>query len=224
VGGPTGERRVGAPDPARDAGGGAPKRFVHRAVKRAAMLLLAALALAKPSTPVTFVGLDYSLAKFVGSGDFQDVGQVTTYYPGEWNRLWADEMMEKLAYAAGPVTQDISIVAANNAKVTEAQIVRQDGGDSLVTQSDITPEALGALVKSYDLKGATGLGLVLVVDRYVKLQEKGCTWVVFFDAQSRAIRAKERVCEDAAGFGFRNYWFRTEKDLMDDIERLKPRG
>lgn len=187
-------------------------------------LLLALLLGAKGATPVTFVGIDYSLARFIGNGDFIDVQQVTTYYPGEWNRLWVEEMMEDLGKAAGPVSQQIQVVAANNAKVSEAQIVRQDGGDELVTASDITSEQLAALVKGYTLpEGTGGLGLVLVVDRYVKRQEKGCTHVVYFDAATRDIRAQQRVCEDAKGFGFRNYWFRTAKDLMDDIKRLKPR-
>lgn len=185
--------------------------------------LLALLLGAKSATPVTFVGIDYSQARFVGSGDFTDVAQVTAYYPGEWNRLWAKEMMEDLAKAVGPVSQDIDIVTASNARVTEAQILRMDGGDSVVTDSEITPASLQSLVRSYDMKGAEGLGLVLVVDRYVKLQEQGCTWVVYFDAQSRDIQASKRVCEKAAGFGFRNYWFRTAKDLVDDIKKLKPR-
>ena len=186
-------------------------------------LFIALLLGAKSTVPVTFVGIDYSLAKFIGSGDFQDVGQVTTYYPGEWNRLWASEQMEDLAKAAGPVTQEIQTVAANNGKVAEAQIVRADGGDSNVTATDITAEALQKLVRGYTLTSKEGLGLVLVVDRYVKLQETGCSYIVYFDAASRDIRAQERVCKQASGFGFRNYWFRTEKDLMGDIGRLKPR-
>jgi hypothetical protein len=186
-------------------------------------LLLALLLGAKSATPVTFVGIDYSQALFVGSGDFNDVAQVTGYYPGEWNRLWAKEMMEDLAKATGPVSQAIDIVAANNAKVTEAQVVRTDGGDGVVTDSEITPDTLATLVRGYDMKGAEGLALVLVVDRYVKLQETGCTWVVYFDAGTRDVLAKQRVCEAASGFGFRNYWFRTAKDLVNDIKKLKPR-
>lgn len=182
-----------------------------------------ALLAAKSTTPVTFVGIDYSHAQFVGSDDFSDVAQVTGYYPGEWNRLWANEMMEDLEKAAGPVSQEVNIVSANNAKVTEAQIVRTDGGDSLVRESGISAATLASLVQGYDMRGATGLGLVLVVDRYVKLAEQGCTWIVFFDATSKEIKASQRVCEEAAGFGFRNYWFRTAKDLIDDIRKLKPR-
>ncbi len=186
-------------------------------------VLLALLLGAKSATPVTFVGIDYSRALFVGSGDFTDTAQVTGYYPGEWNRLWASEMMEDTAKAAGPMTQSIEIVAASNAKVSDLQIRRTDGGDDIVAATEITAETLGELVASYDMKGAEGLALVLVVDRYVKLQEQGCTWVVYFDAGSRKIEAKQRVCEKASGFGFRNYWFRTAKDLVDDIKKLKPR-
>jgi hypothetical protein len=187
------------------------------------MLLLGLLLGAKSATPVTFVGLDYSLAEFVGSGDFQDVNQVTTYYPGEWNRLWATEMMEDMGKVVGPVTQKIDVVAPDNAKVNESQILRTDGGDENVTRTDITTDKLQALVKGYDLGSANGLALVIVVDRYVKLQETGCSWVVYFDAQSRDVLAQQRVCEKASGFGFRNYWFRTEKDLLDDMKKLKPK-
>ena len=171
---------------------------------------------------VTFFGIDYSLARFIGNDDFRDVEQVTDYYPGVWNRLWAKEMMEDMEKAIGPVTQEIEVVDANNAKVTSKQIIRKDGGDSNVTTSLITSAKLASLVKGYSWPDTLGYGLVLVVDRYVKLQHTGCTWIVYFDLRTRAIESANRECVEAGGFGFRNYWFRTAKGLMPAIEGQRP--
>ena len=177
---------------------------------------------APSSTPVTYFGLDYSLARFIGADDFNEESQVVDYYPGVWNRLWVKERMEDMDRAIGPVSQEIQVVEPNNSKLTIKQVDHRDGGDSNVTTSHITEAKLASLVKGYRWSGTEGLGLVLVVDRLVKLQAVGCSWIVYFDLDTRKIEASSRECAEAGGFGFRNYWFRTAKDLLPRIKSLKP--
>jgi hypothetical protein len=61
---------------------------------------------------------------------------------------------------------------------------------------------------------------VFIVDRLVKKQETGCTYVVFFDVQSRKITHSERICAGAGGGGFRNYWFRPIKGAVEKLPKM----
>lgn len=176
----------------------------------------------KNTTPVTFFGIDYSLCTFIGSGDFADATQVTAYYPGVWNKLEADEVLEDVSKAVGPLSAVFEVVEASNARITDAQIIHEDGGKWTSDQSTITREHREALLKSYTISGHTGLGLVVIMDRLVKLDELGCGWIEYFDIESRSISAEARVCHAPSGFGFRNYWFRVVKDMTDDMKKLKP--
>jgi len=81
--------------------------------------------------------------------------------------------------------------------------------------SDSTPAELEKQVASYKLTKTSGLGLVFIMDRLVKAQETGCLYVVFFDVSSRKVLLSERVCEKTGGIGFRNYWFRPIKTVID---------
>lgn len=186
-------------------------------------LLAVGSALAKKSaTPVTFFGIDYSLCLFIGSGDFTDAAQVTTYYPGEWNRLLASEELEDIGKAIGPLAFTPDAVATTNAKVGPSQIIHEDGGKWASTEATVSREDREALLKSYVVGDHAGLGLVIIMDRLVKMEGLGCGWVEYFDIGSRSITAESRVCEEASGFGFRNYWFRPVKDMLDVMKKLKP--
>ena len=176
----------------------------------------------KSTTPVTFIGIDYSLCQFIGAGDFSDPTQVTTYYPGVWNKLMVTEQLEDMDKAIGPLAAVIKPVEANNAKVTPAQIIHEDGGDWSSTMSTISESDRLALVKGYAIPNHHGLGLVLIMDRLVKMEALGCGWVTYFDIDSRTITAEERVCADAGGFGFRNYWFHPVKEMLRTMKKVKP--
>jgi len=71
----------------------------------------------------------------------------------------------------------------------------------------------------YKLTKDKGLGLVFIMDRLVKAQQTGCLYVVFFDIASRKVVRSERVCADAGGIGFRNYWFKPIKVAVEKLPK-----
>ena len=101
-------------------------------------------------------------------------------------------------------------------------IERRDAGKAVLDQSTITTAAIASSVRGYSLSATSGDALVLIVDRYVKLQEAGCVWVVWFDAGTRQVAAANRYCKEASGFGFRNYWFHPLKELLPEIRKTRP--
>ncbi len=168
---------------------------------------------------IVWAGVDYTQARFIGNEDFRDEAAVVGEYPDKWNDLVLAELMDSMHKAFGKtVITDSSHMAEHNDACSTDQVLRQEGGldDTLIDDS-----ALARLVGSYQLDHDQGVGFAIVVDRFVKSDQQGCSWPVFFDVQSREILYTKRVCEDAAGFGFRNYWFRPVKTIItDDLKRI----
>ena len=170
---------------------------------------------------LVWCGLDYSMAKMIGTTDFNEPGQI---FPGalvEWNGLFMTEMLPKLEKMAPDLQTDLDGVRAKNEKATAKQIVREDGTMSeMVDATTITDKDIAHEVNSLPMKKEQGLGLVFIMDRLVKVQERGCLYVVFFDIRTRKVVYSERFVGKAGGFGFRNYWFRPVKDAVDKLPRM----
>lgn len=168
---------------------------------------------------IVWAGLDYSQVKMFGTQDFKDPGAIFPGFLEKWNELFIKEIVPKLGNQFGKsVVVDIDGVTAANRKAKPSQVVQKDGGKELLEASDITPQDIAAAVKAYKMANKTGVGLVLIVDRFVKAEEAGCVYAVFFDVASRKVLSSTRGCYKAAGFGFRNYWFRPIKSAIDDLK------
>jgi len=146
--------------------------------------LLATLPAAeKPAAPknsppktdtVVWAGVDYSMVRMIGPGEFT---QPESIFPGmleAWNNLF---LQERLKFAEKEtrkhVVVDISGVTAANKAATSKQIINAPGSDDTVDKSHISSQDLARAVRSYKLENKSGLGVVFVVDRLVKLDKKG---------------------------------------------------
>lgn len=173
---------------------------------------------AREARPVVWVGIDYSLARFVGPNDFRDPAAI---FPGmleAWNALFVQERMEKLSdRLRRPVMMDLQGLPEVNAKASAKQVIPFGGIDDVIDKSHITTADLAAAVRGYQLSAKEGIGLVFVVDRLIKPTANGAVQVVYFDIGSREILSAERKVGKAGGFGFRNYWFGVIKKVADDL-------
>lgn len=166
---------------------------------------------------LTWCGLDYSLVKMIGTMDFNKPDEIFPEGLDKWNALFMKEMLVKLEKLDPAMHTDLAAVQARNQKTSyKKQIIREDGTTAeKVTPTDITDDIIASTVKSYELKQTSGIGLVFIMDRLVKAQEQGCFYVVFFDIASRKVLFSERRIEKAGGAGFRNFWFRPIKTVVE---------
>lgn len=178
---------------------------------------------AQESNPnmLVWCGLDYSKVKMIGTVDFVQPQQI---FPGmlvAWNGLFMKEMLPELEKIARSVGSDLDAVEAANEKASSKQIERADGTRAeKVDPTHITESDIADMVKGYNLKHDKGLGLVFIMDRLVKAQQTGCLYVVFFDVGTRKIIKSQRLCEEAGGMGFRNYWFRPVKNAVKKLPKM----
>jgi hypothetical protein len=190
-------------------------------------LSLAALAApapdAKPlmkSGTVIWAGLDYSMVRMIGPGDFRDPDAIFPAMLDTWNELFLRERIRKVQQALRKeVILDTAGIKQRNRLATPKQIVPNAGADDTVEETHITEKEIADALRSYKLEHAEGLALAFIVDRLVKPSRQGAVYVVFFDARTREVLACERHVGPAAGAGFRNYWFRVIKSAESELPK-----
>ena len=172
------------------------------------------------SEPLVWCGLDYSMVKMIGSEEFRAPDKI---FPGmleAWNALFMKELLPRLEKMDPSLVTDLKAVEDRNAKASAKQIEREDGTRAeKVDPTHITEADIAKAVSSYKLTKDKGLGLVFIVDRLVKAQQIGCLYVVYFDVSSRKVVHSERMCNEAGGMGFRNYWFKPIKLAAEKLPK-----
>lgn len=174
------------------------------------------------SDTAVWAGLDYSLARFVGPGDFSDPSAIFPGFLESWNELFLKERMDR----AGKVLKkhlvaDIGGVTEANKKAGARQIIAVGGPDDTIEKTHIKREDIERAVRDYKLQSKEGLGLVFIVDRLVKPEAKGAVYVVFFDVASRKVISTDRYVGRASGFGFRNFWFGAIKKVEPNLKAYR---
>ena len=180
------------------------------------------------NTPITWLGLDYSLTQFVGVHDATSTHVVTNdefrdRYTLELNQLMMDQP-KKFDFAK----------ATHRAIVKNAPDVAEDANKGLnkfffltdpSSYKPITEATIITTVKNYNFKNNQGLGLIFFVDEMNKNTALSSVWVTFVDMQSRTVLFTKYMTGKANGFGFRNYWanpyYHIIKDMYSDFDGWK---
>lgn len=167
-------------------------------------------------TPSVYLGVDFTKAKLIDDGTANEM-DIRDRLFGAINELVINEPKKfdiNKAFHKTNVDHDLSLVARRNLKVDAAQIKSGNGADfARLKESDIAD-----LVKGFDFAGKTGIGILFVMEGMSKTAKAASVWVTFVDMKTKKLLLTERMEGKAAGFGFRNYWAGSIKDVLDDIE------
>lgn len=167
------------------------------------------------SPTVVWAGLDFTMVRMIGAGAFNNPDAI---FPGmleSWNNLFLRERLKSVGTETKKtVLTDIGGAMEANKAATPKQIITAMTPDDTLDKSHISAADIARAVKGYKLESKDGLGVVMIADRFVKVdkQAQGAVYVVCFDIASREVIASERRVCKAGGAGFRNYWFRVIKD------------
>lgn len=177
------------------------------------------------SLPLTYLGIDYTKARLINDPGGNPADIKARLY-GSMNDLVINEPDNyKIAGAfsrSGAVTNDISAVTAKNEKINVNDIMSSNAGDfNRLTEADIA-----AAVKALNLKGKEGIGLVFIMEGMKKEEKKsfGSVWVTLIDMKTKTVLMTERIEQEAAGFGFRNFWASIIKKTIVEINKKKYKG
>ena len=173
------------------------------------------------STPLTYLGIDYTKNKLINDpgGNASDIkGRLYS----TMNDVVVNEMGKNYNIAgafdrSSGINTDISAVTERNEKINSSDIMSSNTGDfSRLTESDIA-----GCIKGLGLKGKEGVGLVFVMEGMKKEEKKsyGAVWVTLIDMKTKKVLMTERMEQEAAGFGFRNFWVSIIKKTIVEIDK-----
>ncbi|MDB4901330.1 MAG: hypothetical protein JWQ63_611 [Mucilaginibacter sp.] len=178
-------------------------------------------------TPVTWLGLDYTQAKFIPakteSGSTHEVtnSQFTQVYIPAWNYLFMIEG-KKFNVAKSIHRPSVAYAIGVTEKVNSA--IKKDFYTE--NQSDfktLTEQNISDLVKNYDFQGNTGIGLLFFIEGMSRPNETEGAWVTFVDMKSKTVLFTSYLTGKTGGVGFRNNWadatFKILKQIESDYEK-----
>src|SRR3569833_839573 len=178
------------------------------------------------SKPITWLGVDYSLTKFIGSptkGVVSNKGSVSNeefkdVFIVQWNYLFIDEAKKydvAKAVHRPTVKYAVDVTMKANKGLTQKDFFSINPSDFKL----INETAIADAVKKYDFQNNEGIGMMFFVEGMSKGLESMGIWVTFVDMKSKTVLYTTYQTGKPGGFGFRNYWAKplfTVLKGMDD--------
>jgi len=171
-----------------------------------------------PSTEITWLGLDFSGAKFIGDRERLGSESDIRHLIDAINELMiteADKYNVAAAIQRKTVDNEIEVTNEHNAELDVLAMISTDGKDHIHLNRSQVEE----IISSYDFKGKSGIGLIFNVESFNKLLEEGSFWITFVNMVSKEVLFTERLTAPPAGFGMRNFWAGSVNGILAKIKK-----
>ncbi len=171
-----------------------------------------------PSTEVTWLGLDFSGAKFIGDRERLGSESDIRHLIDAINELMiteADKYNVAAAIQRKTVDNEIEVTNEHNAELDVLAMISADGKDHIHLNRSQVEE----IISSYDFKGKSGIGLMFNVESFNKLLEEGSFWITFVNMGSKEVLFTERLTAPPSGFGMRNFWAGSVNGVLAKIKK-----
>ena len=174
------------------------------------------------SNDITWLGLDFSQAKFIGpASQFKDAGEITNEefrdkYTVSWNQLFIDE--QKKFNVAEMVHRPTVKYALEVTAKANGNIKKDFFGNSPNDFKTLNEKKIGDLVSKYDFQGKTGAGILFFVEGISKGLGEAGAWVTLVDMKTKKVLFTTYKTGKAGGFGFRNYWAKSWANILKEAK------
>lgn len=171
-------------------------------------------------TTVTYFGIDFSQLRLIGDEAANEDDIRDKQFPSINDLVVNEPKKFKLsdAFHKSRVDTDLEEVHKKNAKVDTDKIKSSKSADF----HRLKPEDVNAVVKGYNFGDYKGLGVLLVAEAFSKTEKSASYYVTVIDLASKKVLITERVVGEVGrfgGFGFRNYWGGTVKEVLEKVEK-----
>jgi hypothetical protein len=168
-------------------------------------------------TKLTFLGFDFTQARFIGSVSFTDAKSIRDYFMEEWNKLIFLEpqkfsLQNRLKLSPDNYTSDTDCLMELNKTIDMK-------GKVIDVPYELSMEDAKRSVANYKCNLKEGIACSFVIECFSKLDEKASAWVIFFDAGTKNILLAEKIEGKVGGFGLRNYYAAGLYKIMLKIEK-----
>lgn len=167
------------------------------------------------SSKITWFGIDYIVAHMVGQEGFSDPEKIVNVYFNAWNNF---VIVEASKYDVPRYLMhenmkiDLDLVKQQNETVDPSSLVSND-------ETETNLKEIAEVLSAYDFSGKEGLGVMVIVENYIKLNKEGSYIFTIFNNQSKEVLIANRYKAGASGFGFKNYWATTIHATLKAINK-----
>jgi len=171
-------------------------------------------------TKVTWLGIDYSHVKLIGSfAQFDSAGEKDydyikdKYFPS-WNYLILNERKKfdvKGMIRRKTIEYDIDMINEINDKI-DADKLRA------TKHPNYTLEDIESFVSDYEIKNKEGIGVLFVAEVLDKNEKRAYYNFVVINMETNKVLVRELVSGTVGGIGIRNYWARS---IYESIKEIK---
>jgi hypothetical protein len=171
-----------------------------------------------PSTEITWLGLDFSGAKFIGDRERLGSESDIRHLIDAINELMineADKYNVAAAIQKKSVDNEIEVTNEHNAELDVLAMISADGKDHVHMNRSQVEE----IISGYDFKGKSGIGLMFNVESFNKILEEGSFWITFVNMGSKEVLFTERLTAPPSGFGMRNFWAGSVNGILGKIKK-----
>ncbi len=154
---------------------------------------------------LTFLGVDFTQAHYVGPEAFPDPGVIQNGHIKSWNSLLVLEP-KKYSLQAPFKIKNSDQYETSIDDMTRINTKAEVESNITDTPQELTEAAVRKIASGYTLGPKEGVGVVYLAENLDKRAEKFTVWVVFVDLSSRQVLYTERIEGKPGGFGLRNYW------------------
>jgi hypothetical protein len=174
----------------------------------------------RPEVPVTWLGLDFSRANFIGDREKFGSESDVRHLLDAWNDLILKEPDKyDIARVIGrkKVENNLQAVKAHNSELDVLSMFSDAEKDYLhLKVSDIDE-----IIAGYDLSGLSGIGLMFNVESFNKTNKEGSIYVTFINLNTKEVLFSERMVAPPHGNGMRNFWGGCLFDVLEKIGNRK---
>ena len=174
----------------------------------------------KHGTKLTYLGIDYSHAKFIGQfsqfSDAGDIGVVSikkTYF-GSWNGV---VYKERDKYNLSDMLRKELIVYSIN-DITRINSTTKVDDMEAVYAVEYNKNDIQNFISSYEFKVKDGIGFLFLAEFLDKNIDLACFHFVAINMSNKEVLIHKRYTESPGGFGLRNYWIRPIYDIIKKIK------
>ena len=170
----------------------------------------------------TFLGIDLTEARFVGSHEIWKSEDEIKRLGTSWNRLMvseSDKFNVRRAFKRDEIYYNVDICIDNNKNINYEGRITSNSDSKLLSEQDIK-----TIVQNYDFKDLTGLGLMLIVESFDKSKSRGTMAVTFVNLNNQEVVFYEKLSGPSGGMGLRNHWARSIFEVLIQVEKKRYRA
>ena len=170
-----------------------------------------------PNTTITWLGLDFTAAQFVGDREEWRDTTHTLEIIEALNTLIIKEK-EKF-YIAAAINKDKvdyqpEVTMSHNSRINLEDMLTDKVSEHFLKSADIQD-----IVSRYNYKGLNGIGLMFNIQAFNKSTEQAILWITFINMSTKEVLFTEKMTDAPSGFGLRNYWAGAIYKIMKEVRK-----